>query len=804
MDPLLSARFALHEQLILCRNGARMTTEGLEPEPGAALEPNDPLAVEALQQALVEQGFSLGTSGPEGDGIDGGYGQHTVEAVLAFKQREGLAQPGEASFDGVTSVGTTTRLDEIYRHELVDQLLAELAGGPFDPGGRAGDLAPTDREGLFAAPAVAGGRLLDATIAATYAPPTIDAAWEAEGGASGELGGPIGHPFTLESGRAAMDFEGGRVIDDPAGFLIIQRWAVDVASGPFDLGEPLEAAASDPLAPAGTRVPFERGIAFADPDGNAYAFPDELLKAWSDALAAGTEVGMPTDLPSLDPATGTIAFPFEQTTLSIGDVEIAAPPDDVGAAGNDHLRFVVPFITRTPKPDQIRPITVKNSTEHFINGEAVFTEMIADIRAATAAKDKGFVYIAGWWLRHDFQIQFGGGGPMTTLGAELEAALKAGVEVRGMVWNPLTARLVTGRFNKPSVEALNKIGADFLYDHKVQFAGSHHQKLTICFDGSTVSSWVGGIDWNEDRIQSNFQDKPGGKLVPHPGYPSFDNMVRVRGGGAHELLVGWLDRWEKRTGKMGSRGRNVGGAPTPGSVITQVSHTYGPGYPFSVGVTTSATTIEHVIRNARNYVYIEDQYFFMTPKMEATLIERMSKGVTVIVVTTPNEVCELPYSRQARFDAIARVAGASTKSGVGGLNIFESLGPGQSPTGPHAYTHCKVVIADDEAAVIGTVNSSNRSWTHDTEVSTLFIDAIGLGGTEPGARGFPRQARCDLWQGHGALGAITGDHTVDVPAFLSGATGGGLLRGYDMLNRPPMAKIDHVFEPVFSTVVDPA
>jgi hypothetical protein len=45
-----------------------MTTGGREPEPGAPLVPNDPLAVAELQQALVDQGFSVGTSGPEADG----------------------------------------------------------------------------------------------------------------------------------------------------------------------------------------------------------------------------------------------------------------------------------------------------------------------------------------------------------------------------------------------------------------------------------------------------------------------------------------------------------------------------------------------------------------------------------------------------------------------------------------------------------------------------------------------------------------------------------------------------------------
>jgi phosphatidylserine/phosphatidylglycerophosphate/cardiolipin synthase-like enzyme/peptidoglycan hydrolase-like protein with peptidoglycan-binding domain len=804
MDPLLSARLASHEQLLQCRNGARMTTGGLEPEPGVALVPNDPLAVAALQQALVDQGFSLGTGGPEGDGVDGGYGTLTAQAVLAFKQREGLAQPGDENFDGVTSVGTTARLDEIYRHELVDSLVASLAGTPFDPLGRAGDLQPAEVEGLFECPAVAGGRLFDATLAATYVTPTFDAAWAQEGGPTGALGPPAGLPFTLTSGRDAMDFEGGRLIADPAGAIAVPAWAVGVAEGGYDLGEPTAGAVADPLAPAGERVPLERGVAFADPDGNVFGFPDELLRLWSNELAAGTDVGMPAGPPRIDFAAGTIAFPFEQTELSIGAGAVAGLLADLAAAAGDHLRFIVPFPALIPRPDQIRPPQINSGAQHVVNGDAAFPPMIADIRAATAAGPAGFIYLSNWWLRHDYPMPVGGS--TTQLGPELAAAAAAGVEVRGIVWDGAALGIqLLCRFNKSSVQALNAAGADILLDGQVQFAGSHHQKQLICFDGTTLTSWVGGIDWNEDRIRTVYSDKPGTKPTPHPGYPMVDDHVRVTGAGAFDLLSSWLDRWEQRTKKMGLRGRTIPlPPPAMGTVIVQVSHTYGPACPFPFGVSTSATTIEHVIRHARNYVYIEDQYLLCTARLEAALIDRLRAGVTVIAVITPNEICELPFGRQARFDAIQRIAGATASSGVGGLNVFEPLAAGGSPTGPRAYTHCKVVIADDQAAVVGSVNSTNRSWTHDSEAAGLFVDAIGTGGTAPGARGFARQVRCDLWAEHGATGAVTGNHAVDVPAFLSGATAGGRLRGYDMINRPPKNLKDAMGEPVFRKIYDPA
>lgn len=805
MDLLLSTRLAGHEQLHACRNGARMTRGGLEPAAGQPLVPNDPLAVVALQQALVDQGFSLGTGGVDGTGADGIYGQQTEQAVLAFKRREGLAQPGQIGFDGVTSVGTTTRLDELYRHELIDALIASLAGTPFDPLGREGTLQPTDAAGVFECPATAGGRLVDSTLGATYVPPALDAAWQQRGGMTGELGAPVGLPFTLPSGRQALDFQGGRLIDDPSAAIHVPPWALAIVEGGYDLGEPTAEVVPDPLAPAGERLPLERGIAFADPAGLAYAFPDELLRLWSDALAAGTEVGMPAGPPELDLAAATLAFPFEGTTLSIGAGEAAPLLAEVAAAAaaGSHLRFIVPFPSLTPRPDQIRPLQINSGAQHFVNGDAAFPAMVADIRAAAAAGQTGFVYLANWWLRHDYPLPVGAGS--TTLGAELVAAAAAGVELRGMVWDGAASGIRVGNwFNKPSVAALNAAGGDVLLDGQVQFAGSHHQKLLVCFDGSRVTSWVGGIDWNEDRIRSVYADSPGGKPFLHPGYPMVDDHVRVTGGGAHDILVGWLERWEQRTGKLGLRGRSVPlPPPATGTVIVQVSHTYGPACPFPTGVQTAARTIEHVIRRAREYLYIEDQYLFLNPRMEAALIDRLRAGVTVIAVMTDDELCELPFGRQARFDALARVAGAGFASGVGGLNVFEPLAAGGNPVGPRAYTHCKLVIADDQAAVVSSVNSSNRSWSHDTEVAGLFVDAIGSGGSAPGTRGFARQVRCDLWREHGVAGATSGDHAVDVPAFLSGATAGGMLRGYNMLTRPPMRIRDQIGERIFFRVIDP-
>ena len=89
------------------------------------------------------------------------------------------------------------------------------------------------------------------------------------------------------------------------------------------------------------------------------------------------------------------------------------------------------------------------------------------------------------------------------------------------------------------------------------------------------------------------------------------------------------------------------------------------------------------------------------------------------------------------------------------LLVFERLGltPGPalvpSATGNSAYVHSKLMIVDDEAAFIGSANSSRRSWFFDSEVTATIVDTKnGAGPEHPVLGGWVRQLRCRLWKAH--------------------------------------------------------
>ena len=62
--------------------------------------------------------------------------------------------------------------------------------------------------------------------------------------------------------------------------------------------------------------------------------------------------------------------------------------------------------------------------------------------------------------------------------------------------------------------------------------------------------------------------------------------------------------------------------------------------------------------------------------------------------------------------------------------------------------HTKLLIVDDEAAFIGSVNSSRRSWSHDSEIDVTIVDTTGSGQPPLGSRGWVRAFRADLWSQH--------------------------------------------------------
>jgi phosphatidylserine/phosphatidylglycerophosphate/cardiolipin synthase-like enzyme len=79
----------------------------------------------------------------------------------------------------------------------------------------------------------------------------------------------------------------------------------------------------------------------------------------------------------------------------------------------------------------------------------------------------------------------------------------------------------------------------------------------------------------------------------------------------------------------------------------------------------------------------------------------------------------------------------------------------ENEAGTPIYVHAKVVVIDDEVALIGSDNMNRRSWTHDSELSIAVFDhelddrePLDPAGKGDGARVFARSLRLELAREH--------------------------------------------------------
>ncbi|MBW2561715.1 MAG: hypothetical protein JRE40_12785, partial [Deltaproteobacteria bacterium] len=237
---------------------------------------------------------------------------------------------------------------------------------------------------------------------------------------------------------------------------------------------------------------------------------------------------------------------------------------------------------------------------------------------------------------------------------------------------------------------------------------------------------------------------------PHNPKPWHDVHTRIRGPAAGDIETNFRERWNNHPDHT-TNGRTVVPAHQIPSQITDASHLVQTlrtfplrfRYPFARnGELGIFNGYRHAISNAREYIYIEDQYLVfdeIRAEIELVLSSRSLEGKVIIVIP---RVLEEPLTipdafYYHRFDFINRlIEEYDSKIEVYHLN---------NPTaGQNIFVHAKLMIIDDIWAIIGSANINRRSMTHDSEIDIAVID----GGIENGRRKFARNLRKSLWEEH--------------------------------------------------------
>ena len=427
-----------------------------------------------------------------------------------------------------------------------------------------------------------------------------------------------------------------------------------------------------------------------------------------------------------------------------------------------------------------RPVQANNEVTYLIRGQETYQHMAEAIRSTTRPNARvdpnspPFIYLAGWGMG-DIHFKLVPGDPSSSIEQLFTSASSAGVEIRVMLWanvkgpgQPFTTSQVRFFNSLPTGRAIldNKTGVFVVVDRTVFLRrGAHHQKVLIVNGDQGLQAFCGGVDITEDRMDAN----AGGF-----GLGLHDVHCKVRGAAARELLTVFSQRWDDyvngpddvdftipstlpelhhdperpAVGRADLLLRNQLAADRPsfkpapfppGNAFVQVGRTFHRRlhHRFAYkGEQTVKRAILKAIAEARQFIYIEDQYLVNMEASNALKAAIAKNSFKHLIILIPDDgglegefFGQAPF-RRARF--IKNLTGAP-----GGHKVHVLA--------RDRYIHSKIYIVDDRLAVIGSANCNRRGWEHDSEAICVITDRSSA---ERPALHFARRLRMRLWADH--------------------------------------------------------
>lgn len=319
------------------------------------------------------------------------------------------------------------------------------------------------------------------------------------------------------------------------------------------------------------------------------------------------------------------------------------------------------------------------------------------------------------------------------------------------------------RNSKKFIQKLIDLGSQGTVDNRFPFVSGHHQKFYVTLKPS--NDWeavVGSADFFTARWDTP-EHLP--KNPHRPGGPTHDMAVMVKGPATVDIALTFAERWnDLKTSKQTDPPitRALGTAvenppPEAGTHSVQVLRTYplmknGKGYSWSdVGEYTIWASYINAIKQAQTYIYIEDQYLYPLGdppyiysdngrKRETDFVyqlgEALKRGVDVVTLV-PGRDDSLPkhYENQQRRRATEYLAEIAKRTPGAGRFVVAKL----NIDGKDITIHSKVMLVDDEFALVGTANICQRSIAFITEIHLGMVDAKNE---------LVRDLRLDLWSEH--------------------------------------------------------
>ncbi len=415
----------------------------------------------------------------------------------------------------------------------------------------------------------------------------------------------------------------------------------------------------------------------------------------------------------------------------------------------------------------VAPVSRRSTVEPIIDGEEYF-EQLNDQISSLGAGDAW--YATGWYFDLGFTFATG-----ETLGDLLEDRAAAGVDVRAIIWanrQVIDYPSLAGAFlesfrnlvirNIRAAETLRSktpIAGRVLIDWSGNAASSHHMKVNVFSKGGSLTAFVGGIDYAQNRL-----DAP-----PHTGNAWHDAGVRVTGEAAKRVLDTLVTRWTEAS-TLSAATYDIGEGPkdyNPTPLVPLNPPAAGPApaespdtsiqvvrsFPDSkefgfisntrwstlprTGVHEAKKTFQTMLNAAQRYIYIEDQAFDAVDSLFPALVAACRRDVKVIAVLPgAGDPLDAP-------GAVPAVLRPEVRRG-----ILAELTPAQQLNLAVWHldgvtVHSKLILIDDELMSIGSANFMDRSMEFtfqgdDSECSVVAVSTAGL----------VRDLRVRLWSEH--------------------------------------------------------
>uniref|UniRef100_M4BLJ9 phospholipase D n=1 Tax=Hyaloperonospora arabidopsidis (strain Emoy2) TaxID=559515 RepID=M4BLJ9_HYAAE len=427
--------------------------------------------------------------------------------------------------------------------------------------------------------------------------------------------------------------------------------------------------------------------------------------------------------------------PFEQPLLSATDWLLTEQEITVSRGG-------------VPRSD-MATYSTGNDVKTFTVTKEFFDSLYDDL-SATKEKDRVLVTAYNTDLM-PFKPETDPQGLVSNFDVVFGNVIKRGGDVKILCWATKFPSkqdiIVRNKINSLPKSGLNDGNAQLIFDDRLPMGiSSHHQKTVVI--AASVSSdpeefpvaYVGGIDITNDRWdtiyhnESALREKAGINL-DYKGW--VDSSLRIHGPAAKDVAANFLARWNSLFVPCQDLVDNVVSFKNPqysflpalnysssnttstlGNQSVQIVRTYSCTYKHYEFAPSGETSLLHArvkaIRNAKNFIYVEDQYFIYVPELLEALLAVMPIIKRLIVVVQPPDLMTKSSGYEKYMYKLVKPIKDKYPDKIRMYSMKPKL---------HVYVHSKVVIIDDVYLSDGSANWNSRSMTSDTELNANIVDS---------------------------------------------------------------------------------